>query len=82
MIDALVTVAQIVSAVGIVTICAAALAHVLAQPAPTWDDDEPVLCGECSDDMETVLGEWPEFVRDIEPMTNPADRVRCAQCGN
>lgn len=41
------------------------------------DEDEMILCGDCSDDMGTALDEWPDALADLAD----EDRLRCEMCG-
>lgn len=41
-----------------------------------WPEDDPILCGQCSDDMGVVFDTWHDAA-DIDP----ASRIYCDRCG-
>lgn len=41
------------------------------------DEDEMILCGDCSDDMGIALDEWPDALATFAD----EDRLRCEKCG-
>jgi ribosomal protein S27AE len=41
------------------------------------DEEERLLCGECSDDMGVVFDEWPSALDDLPA----SDRIPCSKCG-